>query len=107
IGCGQYKENKNLALGLKWLESNFHIAIPGRTFYNLYGIERLGRLTGHRFFGAHDWYREGCDFLVEKQDKDGSWYLPGFSDKWSLVSTSFSLLFLSKGRTPVLISKMV
>ncbi len=27
--------------------------------YYLYGMERAGRLSGRRFFGEHDWYREG------------------------------------------------
>ncbi len=76
-----------------------------RTLYNLYGIERLGRLTGLRFIGKHDWYREGCEFLVREQRPDGSWSPPGRT--WPTINTSFALLFLSKGRTPVLISKLV
>ena len=46
-----------------------------RTFYNLYGIERAGRLSGLRFFGAHDWYREGCDWLVKHQVPAEAWYV--------------------------------
>ena len=34
---------------------------PPHTFYNVYGIERVGRLSGQRFIGDHDWYREGCE----------------------------------------------
>ena len=33
--------------------------------------------------------------------------IAGAWDNWPVVSTSFALLFLSKGRTPVLISKLV
>src|SRR5205823_3282983 len=76
-------------------------------FYNLYGIERAGRLSGQRFIGQHDWYREGCKYLVKCQREDGSWSEAGFHDQFPVVSTSFALLFLSKGRTPVLISKLV
>ena len=47
-------------------------------FYNYYGIERLGRLSGQRFLGRIDWYREGCERLVGfgkyagMQELDGS-----------------------------------
>ena len=38
------------------------------------GMERAGRLTGQRFFGDHDWYREGAEELVHTQDKlQGFW----------------------------------
>jgi hypothetical protein len=107
IGCGVYKDNPNLAMAMKWMEGNFTLELPGRTFYNLYGIERLGRLTGHRFIKDHDWYREGCDYLVKTQNQGGSWTGKGISDDFTIVNTSFALLFLSKGRTPVLISKLV
>jgi hypothetical protein len=113
--CGVYEENKHVAKALSWIGANIQPDVAQRTFYNLYGIERAGRLSGLRFFGAHDWYREGCEFLVgydkgrphaEQQD-DGSWSLAGAWDQWPVVSTSFALLFLSKGRTPVLVSKLV
>jgi hypothetical protein len=106
--CGVYKENEAVAKALHWIGSNFQPDLNARTFYNLYGIERAGRLSGLRFFGSHDWYREGCEFLVNKrQQEDGSWSLAGAWDQWPVVSTSFALLFLSKGRTPVLVSKVV
>jgi hypothetical protein len=109
-GCGAYAENKPVALAMKWLGDNLKIREQrGHYFYNLYGIERAGRLSGQRFFGPYDWYRRGCEDLVEKQQGDGSWFLSTGSpdDRSSIVGTSFALLFLSKGRTPVLISKLV
>src|SRR5262249_14471528 len=57
--------------------------------------------------GAHDWYRTGCEWLVRHQNGNGSWTGTGTWDQWPVVSTSFSVLFLAKGRTPVLISKLV
>ena len=71
-----------------------------------------GRLTGQRFMGEHDWYRAGCEFLTKAsglgmQHEDGSWWADGHHDKWPVISTSFAPLFLSKGRTPVLVSKLV
>ncbi|HEY5312821.1 MAG TPA: DUF4159 domain-containing protein, partial [Pirellulales bacterium] len=110
--CGVYDDSGPAAKALNWISKpgyhdRFSLESPQRTFYNLYGIERAGRLSGRRFLGAHDWYREGCQFLTEKQHGDGSWHQGGTYDRWPTVSTSFALLFLSKGRTPVLISKLV
>jgi hypothetical protein len=108
LKCGFYPEDRALASGMKWLVDHFEIEVRHRLFYNIYGIERAGRLSGQRFFGDHDWYREGCQYLVRAQQDDGSWYLRGQRfDTWPVVSTSFGLLFLSKGRTPILISKLV
>ena len=108
-GCGQYEENKATVAALGWIGKRFRLEPrPYPAFYNLYGIERAGRLSGRRFFGEHDWYREGCEYLIPKQRDDGSWQLNASPfDRWPVISTSFALLFLSKGRTPVLISKMV
>ena len=108
--CGLYKENRPLERALGWMSNNFSVSRAGdTTFYNLYGIERAGRLTGQRFLGEHDWYRVGCVYLTQRdmQREDGSWFGRGPHDTWPTVSTSFALLFLSKGRTPVLISKLV
>ncbi|HEV8061783.1 MAG TPA: DUF4159 domain-containing protein, partial [Gemmataceae bacterium] len=108
--CGLYKENKPLERALGWISNSFSIRRRSdATFYNLYGIERAGRLTGLRFLGEYDWYRMGCEYLTEPgvQQENGSWFGPGPHDTWPTISTSFALLFLSKGRTPVLVSKLV
>jgi hypothetical protein len=63
-----------------------------------------------RFLGDYDWYREGCEILVRpnvQNPDDGSWRSNGPFDMHTVVSTSFALLFLSKGRTPLLVSKLV
>lgn len=122
--CGTYKENQTIANALKWLDSprhggkgsekNFTFITPGTSFYNIYGIERVGRLSGERFLAGHDWYREGCELLTGKvqsdlnQKVDGSWEYRslGIVDGMKDVSTSFALLFLAKGRTPNLVSKL-
>ena len=106
--CGKYDDNPPVQKALGWVGTNFTPQIEHGTFYHLYGLERAGRLSGLRYFGNHDWYREGCQFLVNAQRGDGSWSIAGAGfDNWPEVSTSFALLFLSKGRTPVLISKLV
>jgi hypothetical protein len=107
--CGVYAENRPLAKAHAWINDHLRIDYPRGLFYNLYGVERTGRLSGQRFLGGHDWYREGCEFLVRNQNlDDGSWSGRGtHQDGWPVIATSFSLLFLSKGRTPVLVSKLV
>jgi hypothetical protein len=107
--CGDYDENRPVALALAWLTEHFQVEHPagGAIFYNIYGLERAGRLTGLRFLGNHDWYREGCEYLVAAQHEDGSWNNRSPHDQWPVISTSFALLFLSKGRTPIMVSKLV
>ncbi|MCI0738142.1 MAG: DUF4159 domain-containing protein [Gemmataceae bacterium] len=105
--CGVYKDNPALSKSLNWLGKRFKVDLPAAVFYSLYGIERAGRLTGLRFLGEYDWYREGCDYLVRTQRADGSWHIDQRWDGYPVVSTSFALLFLSKGRTPILMSKLV
>jgi hypothetical protein len=115
--CGHYVDDKAVQAALRWIGSPQHFTLTprGHQFYNIYGIERAGRLSGQRFFGSYDWYREGCKLLVQPagpgapwgQHEDGSWSVAQqVTDGWPVVSTSFALLFLSKGRTPILISKL-
>ncbi len=107
--CGFYDDNNAVAKAQQWLSKRFGIDLQRlRAYYHLYGLERAGRLSGNRFFGEHDWYREGCEFLVTKQGASGVWPSRGDGwDRWPHINTSFALLFLSKGRTPVLMSKLV
>jgi hypothetical protein len=75
----------------------------------LYGLERAGRLSGQRFFGDHDWYREGAEALIHDRGRDplaGKWTNSDATERDPVVSTSFVLLFLAKGRAPVLVNKL-
>jgi hypothetical protein len=109
--CGKGGVNIDLQRGIDWLATHFRVHENwgrGQTwkYYYLYGLERAGRLTGQRFFGAHDWYREGAEYLVQEQDKlRGSWVGNDIMENHATVATSFALLFLAKGRAPVLINK--
>src|SRR5439155_4297616 len=95
--CGKYPENPTLQKGLGYIftpppggADRFALKIDSYTYYNIYGIERLGRFSGQRFLGPHDWYREGCLYLIGKQKENGSWYDGG---EHPTVSTSFAILF--------------
>jgi serine/threonine protein kinase len=107
--CGEALPDTRLQRGIDWLATNLSV---GQNFpvgqqwklYYLYGLERAGRLAGVRFFGKHDWYPKGALELVRTQDRlSGSWR--GTSEN-QVVATSFALLFLSKGRMPILIHKL-
>lgn len=111
--CGKYEDNPHISGAVAWLGGQFPSAIDDAallkfrsSYYALYGFERAGRLTGQRFFGGHDWYEVGCQWLVKTQKLDGSWVGSGGHDSQPVIATSFALLFLAKGRTPVLVSKM-
>jgi len=89
--------------GLKWLERSFSAEVnPGlgmnRYYYYLYGVERVGLASGYKYFGGKDWYQRGARALLDRQGANGGWGDP--------VKTAFAVLFLARGRHPVLFSKL-
>ncbi len=58
----------------------------------------MGLAAGYKYFGTHDWYREGAEFLVSHQGGDGSW--------GDVPATCFAVLFLYKGQAPILYQKL-
>ncbi len=120
ICCGARDDRDTIARGLDWLGRNFSVQRnPGRdaqagreranwVYYYLYGLERVGRLTAQRLIGGHDWYREGAERLVRDQDKlSGFWKSPSRVEEHPHIGTSLALLFLSKGRRPVVIARLM
>jgi hypothetical protein len=119
--CGEHTDNpavKAMENGLTWLGNNFTVqnnpgSLSGSIWdlYYLYALERVGRMTSHRFFTSrdfrrYDWYRMGAEWLIAKQDAlSGFWKGEGRYESDPHVATSFALLFLAKGRRPILISK--
>jgi hypothetical protein len=107
--CGNYEEDRHITKALDFLGRTMltdrRIGNQSHAYYYLYGLERAGRLSGRRFFGGHDWYRVGCRFLIGAQKDEGSWQ-GGLAETNATVTTSFALLFLSKGKTPILITKL-
>lgn len=103
--------------GMDWLVENFEASFePGARlnrddsiFYHLYGIERVGLASGYKYFGAVDWYEYGTHLLTTSQRGDGAWA----HKKWSRhtggaehISTALGILFMSRGRQPVLFNKL-
>ena len=111
--CGKGTTNPSLKGGIDWLARNFEVgenfgAGQQWKFYYLYGLERVGRLAGIRFFGTHDWYRLGAEELVHSQDRFGGFWQGALMEHNDppVLATSFAILFLAKGRAPVLINKL-
>ena len=90
--------NRALAKALKWLEIADHSVTLDHGAYDLFGVERVGLASGYKYIGNHDWYRELAARAVTQQQMDGSW-----GDD---VDTAYTLLFLSRGRHPILMNKL-
>ena len=54
----------------------------------------------------NDWYREGAAYLVRTRTASQGFWRGRGHEADPLVTTSFALLFLAKGRAPVLINKL-
>ncbi|MCZ6836141.1 MAG: DUF4159 domain-containing protein [Planctomycetota bacterium] len=111
---------KSIDLGMKWLDENFSSSTnPGKFayfYYYMYGIERVGLASGIKYFGGHDWFREGSAEIINRLCK---WdpktrtmiahkKVGGKAHAGSVRTDNlgFSLLFLSRGRVPVAINKL-
>ena len=106
---------ERISRGLDWLGKHFSVRVnPGHKvgtdsyfFYYLYGLERAGRLTANRFIGRSDWYREGAEILLQRKGSlTNFWNAQRDLNGNNCISTAFALLFLSKGRWPLLVSKL-
>ncbi len=103
VRCEAAPRYEPIANGLAWLEKNFSATDNPRKgvswyYYYLYCVERVGLASGYRYFGPHDWYKLGAQALVRQQHGNGAWI--------GLTRTSFALLFLARGRHPVLFNKL-
>lgn len=91
-----------LGKALEWFErGNNAVRVQDSAWwgYALYGIERVGLASGFKHFGRHDWYRELAAEVVSSQRNDGSW-------RSDTVNTAYALLFLARGRHPILMNKL-
>ena len=115
-----------LKRGLSWLEQRDNSvsinADGGMWFsgYNLYGIERVGLASGFKHFGAHDWYRELAARIIRSQRPNGAWsgiegrggirgvgaFGVPVAANGEILDTTYILLFLSRGRHPILMNKL-
>ena len=125
-GASRAELNRHIDLALGWLERNFDVSTnplavlhkAEHVLYWLYAVERVGIAAGYKYFGNHNWYKEGAARLIAQQNPDGSWaggnpeaYRPGNAvggggDVGMHSNTCFAILFLYKGRAPILFNKL-
>ena len=129
---GDSAETRSAQAGLDWLEKHLDItAGPGRApkggqGYFYYGLERVGLASGMKYIGNIDWYNALCRKVLAHQGADGAWKTAkrdplgsieggateqpepaseGLSGS-AVVETAYNLLFLIRGRAPVLFNKL-
>lgn len=104
------RQEYDLEKSLDWLAKNFSVTQnPGYGdwyLYYMYGLERVGRLTGQRFIGEHDWYREGCDAIVGPKNSRLMGVTQGSGALNPPAARAMALLFLSKGKRQVVIGHL-
>ena len=98
---------KPLTRALDWIDRYFAGRQQGARgigdqYYLLYGVERIGLASGYKYFGKTDWYKLGATQLLGSQGGNGAWG----GGRGAVVSTSFALLFLVRGRHAVLFNKL-
>jgi hypothetical protein len=100
--CVPDTPNNNIEDGLIWMSKHIAEALQTGNLYGMYGVERIAAASGRKYFGDTDWYGVGADYLIKNQQKDGSW-----SGKYGVEpDTSFGLLFLARGRAPIMFNKV-
>ena len=114
VCCAEEERLEDVEAASAWLTEHFSVrqnpavgstSFSRSVFYYLYGLERAARLSGQRFFGAHDWYREGAEFLIRSQRSDLWKGTSSHGESQAEIATALALLFLSKGRRPIVIGK--
>ncbi|HYE18002.1 MAG TPA: DUF4159 domain-containing protein [Tepidisphaeraceae bacterium] len=101
---GECKGNivdKDIERGIEWMSKNY--AKTGNNLYALYNVERVGTASGHKYFGTVDWYEDGVNKLLKSQAANGSW---AGGHGGSVPGTVWAILFLVKGRAPVMMNKL-
>ena len=95
--CKAPEPDKTHEEGLKWIAKNWNRLPGGGGMYGAYGwysCERLGILTGYSEFGGHDWFQAGAPEMM------------GAAGSGDTVMASLGVLFLSRGRNPIIINKL-
>jgi hypothetical protein len=83
--------------GLDYITKAYPELLEKPLLYAMYGIERVGVASGYKYFGNIDWYQSGASALLRVQNQ-GRWEGPH--------DTAFAILFLSRGRAPVMMNKL-
>jgi len=95
----------NIETGLAWLTANYKPSVPQNNLYYLYALERVGLTGGMKFFGTTPWFATSAAELLRSQHPDGSW-VTDMGGNSPAVNTAFAMLFLARGRNPIMFNKL-
>ena len=104
VGCLGNGFDPWIDKGLAWI--NKHYDRNGPNGYAMYGIERIGAASGYKHFSDRDWYLDLGKRVLNAQADDGSFFCSEYPGSQTVDSTCFGLLFLSRGRAPVMMNKL-
>jgi hypothetical protein len=91
--------------GMDWIGANLKSLTDARRYYALFGVSRVGLASGFKYIGDVDWFQFGAGLALADQQGDGSWN-GGNDNPKGVPNTSFALLFLSRGRAPIMMNKL-
>ena len=103
--CAGNINDPSIERGMQWIGANLKSIGEGRRYYTLFGISRVGLASGYKYIGGVDWFEFGAGLALADQQPDGSWNGGGENPN-GVPNTSFALLFLSRGRAPVMMNKL-
>jgi hypothetical protein len=111
VGRQPSPASASIAKGFAWLENGDNaIDVTGpRTVYlgyTLHALSRVGLTSGYKYFGAHDWYRELARKIVASQWENGAWGRSDQPTADTLIDTAYTVLFLARGRHPIVMNKL-
>jgi hypothetical protein len=110
LACKGNLSNPAIDAGLKWMGDHTDLFATDKKYARdfpyptLYAVERIGVAAGIKYFKNVDWFHKGADWLIAKQSKTGAWTGGGLGG--NIADTSFAMLFLARGRAPILFNKL-
>jgi len=104
IGCLGNAVDPWIDKGIAWLDKNYDRI--GTAPMRCMGIERIGAASGYKYFASHDWYVGLAQRLLIALGDDGSFNCTNYPGANHLDATCFGLLFLARGRAPVMMNKL-
>ena len=67
---GANADDPGIDAGLKYLGQHLDDLAPGREYYTLFGISRVGLASGYKYLGATDWFQTGAERALRDQSAD-------------------------------------
>jgi hypothetical protein len=105
--CGGNVDDSGIDAGIRYLSDKLTSMGNHRQWYGLFAVSRVGLASGYKYLGSTDGFKWGSDAAIAQQQPDGSWRSSSeLDDPDGIPDTAFALLFLSRSRTPIMMSKL-